>query len=270
MAIAARILLLGGGNMGAAMLAGWLDKGVDPANVVVVDPRIGETLRPLVEERGVRHAEQVPAESFDVVVLAVKPQMMGEALAPLGTTLGPETFVISVAAGTTIATIEAGIGECAVVRAMPNTPALIGRGITGAFANARVDEAGRALADALLAASGPVEWVDREELIDAVTGVSGSGPAYVFHLAECLADAGVAAGLPADLAMRLARHTVAGAGELMIRSPEPPEKLRRNVTSPNGTTQAALDVLMAEDGLAPLMQRAVLAARDRAAALAKE
>ena len=270
MAIAARILLLGGGNMGAAMLAGWLDKGVDPAKVTVVDPRIGETLRPLVEDRGVRHSEQVPAETFDVVVLAVKPQMMGEALAPLRAALGAETVVISVAAGTTIAMIEAGVGERAVVRAMPNTPALIGRGITGAFANARVDDAGRALADALLAASGPVEWVDSEALIDAVTGVSGSGPAYVFHLAECLAEAGVAAGLPADLAMRLARHTVAGAGELMIRSPETPEKLRRNVTSPNGTTQAALDVLMAEDGLAPLMQRAVLAARDRAAALAKE
>lgn len=270
MAISARILLLGGGNMGAAMLGGWLDEGVDPKRVTVVDPRLGEALRPLVEERGVRHAVAVPAETFDVVVLAVKPQMMGEALAPLRAALAPETIVISVAAGTTIAMIEGGIGEHPVVRAMPNTPALIGRGITGAFANQRVDAAGRALADALLAASGPVEWVESEALIDAVTGVSGSGPAYVFHLAECLAEAGVAAGLPADLAMRLARHTVAGAGELMIRSAETPEKLRRNVTSPNGTTQAALDVLMAGDGLAPLMQRAVLAARDRAAALAKE
>ena len=267
---AGRILLVGGGNMGAAMLAGWLDKGIDPTRVTVADPRVGEALRPLVEERGVRHVESVPAENFDVVVLAVKPQMMGEALGPLRAALGDGTLVISVAAGTTIATIEAGIGEHAVVRAMPNTPALIGRGITGAFANVRVDAAGRALADTLLAASGPVEWVDREDLIDAVTGVSGSGPAYVFHLAECLAEAGVAAGLPADLAMRLARHTVAGAGELMIRSSETPEKLRRNVTSPNGTTQAALEVLMAADGLAPLMRRAVLAARDRAAALAKD
>jgi pyrroline-5-carboxylate reductase len=270
MAAAERILLLGGGNMGAAMLAGWLDKGVDPARVTVVDPRVGEALRPLVEERGVTHAEQVPGEIFDVVVLAVKPQMMGEALVPLRAALAETAIIISVAAGTTVASIEAAIGERPVVRAMPNTPALIGRGITGAFANSRVDEAGRALADGLLAASGPVEWVDSEGLIDAVTGVSGSGPAYVFHLAECLAEAGVAAGLPADLAMRLARHTVAGAGELMIRSAETPEKLRRNVTSPNGTTQAALDVLMAEDGLAPLMRRAVLAARDRAAALAKE
>ena len=153
---------------------------------------------------------------------------------------------------------------------MPNTPALIGRGVTGAFANERVDAAGRGTADELLSANGPVEWVEAETLIDAVTGVSGSGPAYVFHLAECLAKAGEAAGLPADLAMRLARHTVAGAGELMIRSDQPPATLRKNVTSPNGTTQAALDVLMAEDGLAPLMERAVRAARDRAEALSKE
>lgn len=269
-AAAQRILLLGGGNMGAALLGGWLDKGLDPARVLVVDPKVGDTLQPLIERYGVRHATSVPQETFDVALLAVKPQMMGAALPDLRDALTSDSLVISIAAGTTIAAIEALLGEHPVVRAMPNTPALIGRGVTGAFANERVDAAGRGTADELLSANGPVEWVEAETLIDAVTGVSGSGPAYVFHLAECLAKAGEAAGLPADLAMRLARHTVAGAGELMIRSDQPPATLRKNVTSPNGTTQAALDVLMAEDGLAPLMERAVRAARDRAEALSKE
>ncbi|EAS51597.1 pyrroline-5-carboxylate reductase [Aurantimonas manganoxydans SI85-9A1] len=269
-AAAQRILLLGGGNMGAALLGGWLDKGLDPARVLVVDPKVGDTLRPLIERYGVRHAISVPQETFDVALLAVKPQMMGAALPDLRDALISDSLVISIAAGTTIASIEGLLGEHPVVRAMPNTPALIGRGVTGAFANERVDAAGRKTADELLSANGPVEWVDTEPLIDAVTGVSGSGPAYVFHMAECLAKAGEAAGLPADLAMRLARHTVAGAGELMIRSDQTPAKLRQNVTSPNGTTQAALDVLMAEDGLAPLIERAVRAARDRAEALSKE
>ena len=269
-AAAQRILLLGGGNMGAALLGGWLDKGLDPARVLVVDPKVGDTLRPLIERYGVRHATSVPQETFDVALLAVKPQRMGAALPDLRDALTSDSLVVSIAAGTTIAAIEALLGEHPVVRAMPNTPALIGRGVTGAFANERVDPAGRETANDLLSANGPVEWVEAETLIDAVTGVSGSGPAYVFHLAECLAQAGEAAGLPAELAMRLARHTVAGAGELMILSDQTPATLRQNVTSPNGTTQAALDVLMAEDGLAPLMERAVRAARDRAEALSKE
>ncbi|WP_408628684.1 pyrroline-5-carboxylate reductase [Aurantimonas marina] len=265
-----RILLLGGGNMGAALLGGWLESGLESSRVLVVDPKIGDALRQLIDRHGVRHATSVPDEAFDVALLAIKPQMMGEALPSLRAALKPESLIVSIAAGTSVAAIETRLGERPVVRAMPNTPALIGRGITGAYANARVEAAGRAVADGLLSASGPVEWVDSEALIDAVTGVSGSGPAYVFYLAECLARAGGAAGLPAELAMRLARHTIAGAGELMIRSEDTPEKLRRNVTSPNGTTQAALDVLMADDGLAALMLRAVQAARDRAEALSKE
>ncbi|MEX6505744.1 pyrroline-5-carboxylate reductase [Jiella sp. M17.18] len=263
------ILLLGGGNMGTALLGGWLEAGLQPDKVLVVDPKVGEALQPLLE-KGVRHAASVPAgATFDVALLAVKPQMMDAALPALKAALEAGSLAISIAAGTTVAAIERHLGERPVVRAMPNTPALISRGITGAYANARVDAAGRATADRLLSASGPVEWVDSEALIDAVTGVSGSGPAYVFYLAECLAKAGEAVGLPADLAMRLARHTVAGAGELMIRSGDTPAKLRQNVTSPNGTTQAALDVLMAEDALAPLVERAVRAARDRAEELAK-
>lgn len=151
-----------------------------------------------------------------------------------------------------------------MVRAMPNTPAMIGRGVTGAFANERVNEAQRAQVDALLKVSGPVEWVTSERDIDAVTAVSGSGPAYVFYLVECMAEAGRKAGLPADLAMRLARETVSGAGELMHRSPEPASRLRQNVTSPGGTTAAALSVLMAEEGMQPLFDKAIAAARQRA------
>ncbi|MBP0614342.1 pyrroline-5-carboxylate reductase [Jiella mangrovi] len=266
--IDARILLLGGGNMGSALLGGWLDKGLDAAKVTVVDPAVGPALQPLID-KGVGHSTTVPDGAFDIVVLAVKPQMMSAAVPPLKAAMQPETLVVSIAAGTTIAAIEELLGEHPVVRAMPNTPALIGRGVTGAYGNERTSEANRAAATALLEASGPVEWVDEEPLIDAVTAVSGSGPAYVFHLAECMAKAGAELGLPADLAMRLARHTVAGAGELMIRSDDPPATLRKNVTSPNGTTQAALDVLMGEERLAKLMQEAMGAARDRAGELAK-
>ncbi|KQT82534.1 pyrroline-5-carboxylate reductase [Aurantimonas sp. Leaf443] len=265
-----RLLLLGGGNMGTAMLGGWLEAGLPGESVTVVDPRLGDALRPFVEERGVIHSTSVPPEPVDIVVLAVKPQMMGEALPTLSAALTPGTLAVSVAAGTSIATLEAALGARAIVRAMPNTPALIRRGITGAHANARCGPAERASAEALLSASGPVEWVDGEALIDAVTALSGSGPAYVFHLAEAMAKAGEALGLPADVAMRLARHTVAGAGELMIRSTDTPETLRRNVTSPNGTTQAALEILMGDEGFEPLLQRAMTAARDRATALSKD
>ncbi|GGD28371.1 pyrroline-5-carboxylate reductase [Aureimonas glaciei] len=265
-----RLLLVGGGNMGGAMLRGWVDFGLPADDLHVVDPQPGEALRALIAEGRLRHSTTVPTSPFDVVVLAVKPQVMGDILPNLAPALTPETLVISVAAGKTIAFIAATLGERPIVRAMPNTPALIGRGITGCFANPLVTPALRDKAEALLSASGAVVWVEAEADIDAVTAVSGSGPAYVFHLTEALAAAGEAMGLAPDLAMTLARHTVAGAGELMIQSPEAPAQLRRNVTSPNGTTQAALDVLMAEDGLGPLMRHAVTAARDRARELSKD
>jgi pyrroline-5-carboxylate reductase len=267
---AGRVLLVGGGNMGGAMLRGWLEAGLDPAAVAVLDPN-GAPLLADVVSRGVRLAA-APAEverGADTVILAVKPQVMEAVLPTLLPLLADDTLIVSVAAGRTVASIEAALGERPVVRAMPNTPALVNRGITGAYPNARVTGPMRARAQALLESSGPVEWVEREALIDAVTGVSGSGPAYVFLLAEALAEAGVAAGLDPALAMRLARHTVAGAGELMIRSGDEPAQLRRNVTSPNGTTQAALEILMADDGFGPLLRRAVLAARDRAEALSR-
>lgn len=265
-----RILLVGGGNMGGALLRGWLEAGLEPADATIVDPNPAPALSPLFA-RGVAHAPSLAeAGRHDVAVLAVKPQILDAALAHPGAAFGEGTLVVSVAAGRTIASIEALLGERAAVRAMPNTPALIGRGITGAFANARVSPAQREATDALLSASGPVEWVGSEREIDAVTAVSGSGPAYVFLLAEALAEAGARAGLDPALALRLARHTVAGAGELMIRSDDEPAQLRRNVTSPNGTTQAALEILMNEsDGFGPLLARAVEAARARAEELSK-
>lgn len=265
-----RLLLVGGGNMGGAMLRGWVDFGLPADDLHVVDLQPGEALRALIDEGRLRHSVDVPSSAFDVVVLAVKPQVLGAILPSLAPALTRETLVISVAAGKTVAFITEHLGDRPIVRAMPNTPALIGRGITGCFANSLVTQGLRDKADALLSASGAVVWVEAEADIDAVTAVSGSGPAYVFHLAEALAAAGEAMGLAPDLAMTLARHTVAGAGELMIQSPEAPAQLRRNVTSPNGTTQAALDVLMAEDGLGPLMRRAVTAARDRARELSKD
>ncbi len=269
MTVPKRVLLVGGGNMGAAMAHGWLDRALAPAGLTVLDPNAGAPLQPLIE-KGARHVTEAPSESFDVVVVAVKPQVMEAALPALRPALSGDTPVVSVAAGKTVSSIERLLGERPVVRAMPNTPAMIGRGITGAYCNQRVTAEQRAMAQTLLEASGPVEWVEREGDIDLVTGVSGSGPAYVFLLAEAMAAAGAKLGLSPELAMRLARHTVAGAGELMIRSDDEPATLRRNVTSPNGTTAAALAVLMEPDGLEPLMQKAIAAAARRAAELSKD
>ena len=263
-----RVLLLGGGNMGGALALGWLKGGLPAADLTVLDPKGGSHVEALVAQ-GAKHRTEPDGLDADILVVAVKPQIMDAALPPLKDAVSPQTLVVSVVAGRTVASIEGHLGGCPVVRAMPNTPALIGRGITGAFASPRVTDAQREAADRLLGACGPVEWVGSERDIDAVTAVSGSGPAYVFHLAEALAAAGVKAGLDPDLALRLARHTVAGAGELMIRSEDDPAQLRRNVTSPNGTTQAALEVLMGEDGFPSLLERAVEAARARAEELSK-
>jgi pyrroline-5-carboxylate reductase len=260
------LLLIGAGKMGGAMLEGWLRQGLPAANVAVIDPQPSGRLRALATE-GLRLGP--PAGPADVVVLATKPQMLDQAAPTLAAAVGPGTLLISVVAGKTIANLRdrAPDGR-AVVRAMPNTPAAVGRGITGCAASPEVSDPQRRLAGGLLASIGRVEWVADEALIDAVTALSGSGPAYVFHLVEAMAAAGERAGLPADLAMRLARATVEGAGELLYREPEAPAAvLRQNVTSPGGTTAAALEILMAEDGLAGLMTRAVAAAKRRAGEL---
>lgn len=259
------IVLVGAGNMGGAMLSGWLRNGIPGASITVLDPSPSEVMAQQIEEGGARHFTAPPERLLaEVIFLAVKPQAMATVLPPLKRIVSAETVVVSVAAGTTLSFLESHLGEAAMVRAMPNTPAMIGRGVTGAFANPKVTDVQKAQVDALLKVSGPVEWVGKEHDIDAVTAVSGSGPAYVFYLVECMAEAGRKLGLPADLAMRLARETVSGAGELLHRSPEPASRLRQNVTSPGGTTAAALAVLMAEDGMQPLFDTALAEARRRA------
>ncbi len=267
--ISGTIVLVGAGNMGGAMLTGWLKSGVPGSSVVVLDPGPSDPIRQLINDAGARHFTQPPADlEASILFLAVKPQAMDAVLPPLKSVIGPKTVVVTVAAGKTLSTIGAHLGASAMVRAMPNTPAMIGRGVTGAYANGAVTPEQRQMVQALLKVSGPVEWVETEADIDAVTALSGSGPAYVFYLVECMAEAGRKAGLPADLAMRLARETVSGAGELLHRSPDDASRLRQNVTSPGGTTAAALSVLMAEDGMQPLFDRAIEAARLRAGELA--
>lgn len=250
--------------MGSAMLAGWLEEGLDPGAVLVFDPAPPADTRAMLDRAGIAVAEGPHVgETVAAIVIAVKPQVIAHVLPGFRPLVGAKTVALSIAAGTTLANLEAGLGDAAIVRAMPNTPARIGRGITGAVANRRVNPAGKALVTALLEAVGEVVWVEEEALIDAVTAVSGSGPAYVFLLAECLAEAGVDAGLPPEIAARLAGATVAGAGELLHRSDLPHHQLRQHVTSPGGTTAAALDILMGEGGLGPLMRRAVAAAKKR-------
>jgi len=262
------LVLVGAGKMGGSMLEGWLKVGMKPAGVAVIDPRPSDEMTHFCADRGIALNQGTPSAP-EVLVLAIKPQMLDEAAPRVNGLLGPRTLIVSILAGKTIGDLKARLPAAdAVVRAMPNLPASIGRGATGAAANAQVNEAQRMTADALLRSNGVVEWLASEDLIDAVTAVSGSGPAYVFHLVECLAEAGAAAGLPPDLAQRLARATVTGAGELLFRSDLPPETLRQNVTSPGGTTAAALEVLMAEpNGMKALMRAAVAAAKRRAAEL---
>ncbi|MBO4226886.1 pyrroline-5-carboxylate reductase [Bradyrhizobium neotropicale] len=264
--ITGTIALAGAGKMGGAMLTGWLAGGLDASRVAVIDPQPSAEISALAA-KGVR-LNPKDAGKVDTLVVAVKPQLFRDAGVAIKSLVASSTLVVSIMAGTTIASLEEVCGG-AVVRAMPNTPASIGRGITVAVAANSVSAAQRAIADALLRATGAVEWVEDEGLIDAVTAVSGSGPAYVFLLAEELARAGVEVGLPEDLATKLARATVAGSGELLHRSDLPAATLRQNVTSPGGTTAAALEVLMAGDGLRPLMIRAIAAATKRSKELAK-
>ena len=260
------VALVGAGKMGGAVLLGWLDQGLDPRRVVVVESAPSEKISALTE-RGIRLNPKEPS-AVDTLLIALKPQSFRGAAALLKSLTGPVTLVVSIMAGTTIASVEEVCGG-AVVRAMPNTPAAIGRGITVAVPAENVSAAQRTTADALLRATGRVEWVGDESLMDAVTAVSGSGPAYAFLLAEELARAGIAAGLPEELATKLARDTIAGSGELLHRSDLPAATLRQNVTSPGGTTAAALDVLMGEGGLEQLMRRAIAAATARSKQLAK-
>jgi pyrroline-5-carboxylate reductase len=271
--MAAHILLVGCGKMGGALLAGWLNSGV-AGRVDIVEPN-PDAIPPDVRSAGgvlcVGDPADLPADlDPDVVVLAVKPQAMDEVLPAYRRFAAPGSVFLSIAAGKTLGYFAERLGaEAAVVRSIPNTPSAIGRGATGLVAGPRVTTPQRDLCDRLMRAAGEAVWVEDEALMDAVTALSGSGPAYVFLMIESLARAGEANGLPTDLAMRLARQTVIGAAALAEASGEPAETLRRNVTSPGGVTAEALAVLMAEDGLQPLFDKALAAAVARSRALAQ-
>lgn len=256
------LLLVGAGKIGGALLQGWLDHGFDAARITVLEPDPSPRIKALCAARGVVLA--MPAAPPAVLVLAIKPQMLDTVAARLAPRVSQATLVISILAGKTIENLSQRFSG-AIVRAMPNLAAAVGCGMTAAVADTKVTPAQRQTADALLSAVGRVEWLSDERLMDAVTAISGSGPAYVFYLAECLAKAGIDAGLPRDLATRLARATIEGAGALLARQPEiSPAELRESVTSPGGTTAAALAILRGEGGLEELIGEAVAAAKRRA------
>lgn len=259
------LVLLGCGKMGSAMLEGWLGAGLPAASVWVRDPHPSDW----VEAQGVHLNTDLPA-SPALVLVAVKPQIMRAALPQLAPLGNGDTLFLSVAAGITLATFEAMLGaQTPVIRTIPNTPAAVKQGITALIGNARASEVQMQMAERLLAAIGQTVRLETEDQMDAVTGLSGSGPAYVFHMIECLALAGQAQGLSADLAMSLAKATVAGAGALAMHADTTPSQLRVNVTSPNGTTQAGLDVLMDETtGLPRLIHQTIDAATKRSKELA--
>jgi len=260
------IVVVGFGNMGQALVRGWLAKGRAADSIRVVDP--ATTAHAVARELGVAVEDEVAAA--EVVLLAVKPNQLAEVLPRCGAAARAGAVFLSIAAGKTLPEIGKGLGgDAAIVRAMPNTPAAIGQGITALVANAAVSRAQRALCGELLAAVGSIAWLDEERHMDAVTAISGSGPAYVFLLIECFEQAAVELGLGAALAKQLALATVAGAGAYAAKSGEAPAELRRRVTSPKGTTQAALDVLMAEPGMRELLVRATRAAAERSRELAK-
>lgn len=267
------LLLIGCGKMGSAMLCGWLKEGLDADAVHIVDPFL-DTIRQNFDMLSADQLHQDVAAlpkslSPSFVIMAVKPQMMNEALKALRPLNLNHSVILSVAAGKTIHSFEDHLGqEQAIVRAMPNTPAAIGKGITVCVANKPVSDDQKEICTILLKTVSIVEWVDDEALIDAVTALSGSGPAYVFYMAEAMAAAGEALGLPADLSKKLARVTVSGAGALLEETDVSCTKLRENVTSPGGTTAAALDVLMSEEGLVKIMRRAMQAAKSRSKELA--
>jgi len=267
------LLLIGCGKMGGALLKGWLDQGLSPVSITIVEPN-QDAAKDLSQRLGVNvvsSAAELPANFVPrVVVIAIKPQVLPQALPPYAPYVSSAPVFLSIVAGQTIARFESILGaDAAIVRAMPNMPASIGRGITVGCPNVHVSDAQVTVCKELLSAVGDVEWIEDESLLDAITALSGSGPAYVFLLAEAMAHAGRMAGLPPELADRLARATVSGAGELLRQSAEAPATLRKNVTSPGGTTAAALDVLMGADGLKDLLTKAIAAATQRSKDLAR-
>jgi pyrroline-5-carboxylate reductase len=264
------LVLAGVGKMGGAMLEGWLKVGADPKKIVAIDPKPPQEVLDLLARHSIRHNPPITSiTDAEVIIIAVKPQVMEDVLPILVSLKSSHPLILSVAAGKTIATFAKHFGsDAAIIRTIPNTPAAIGRGITAMNANPNVSKSQMELANALLSSTGEVVTVTEESMIDLITAVSGSGPAYIFYLTECMAAAGEKIGLPPALAMQLARATVAGSGELMRQSGIDAATLRQNVTSPNGTTYAALQVLMADDGMKPLFEKAITAAAKRSKELA--
>ena len=266
------ILLVGCGKMGGALLDGWFKRGLNPVDVIVVEPGGRAAVAPCATHRALTclpHVRDLPKDFHpDVVVFAVKPQVSDDVVPAYAYFASQHPVFLSVIAGKTTAYFQKHLGADAIVRAMPNTPAAVGKGVSVLYPSPAVSKVQRHVCEVLMLAVGIVEWIDDENLMDAVTAVSGSGPAYVFLLTECLRDAGIEAGLPPDLAARLARATAAGSGALLEQSDTPPDTLRKNVTSPGGTTAAALDVLMGDGGFKPLLAKAVAAATRRSKELA--
>ena len=263
------VVLVGAGKMGLALARGWVAGGLPPSQLVLVDPKPGEATIAFAREHDIRLLDTPVGILTHVMVLAVKPQVMKQVMAEIARAVGPHTLVLSIAAGISIKAITEGLRTERIIRVMPNTPAQVGKGISGAV-GFRVTEADRKVAEALLKAAGHVMWFDEEAKLDAVTAVSGSGPAYVFYMVEALAVAAMRQGLDPGQAMQLARQTVIGAAALMEADPQPVSVLRENVTSPKGTTAAALQVLMGAEGLESLMDKVVQAARRRSEELGRE
>lgn len=261
------VLLVGAGKMGMAMARGWLKAGLPPRSLILVDPSPSDAATDFAGEHGLLLLAKMPSEPVNILVLAVKPQIMEAVLGEAKNAIVADTLVLSIAAGISLEKLTKGLGSMRVVRTMPNTPAQVGKGVTGAVAGDAVTETDRQSTEALLSAAGKVIWFADEGHLDAVTAVSGSGPAYVFHLVEAMAAAAEAQGLSAEASMVLARQTVIGAAALMEADPTPAKQLRENVTSPGGTTAAALDVLMGDDGMKALLSKAMNAARDKSIAL---
>jgi pyrroline-5-carboxylate reductase len=264
--VSATLLLVGAGRMGGALLKGWLAR--KSGSVIVIEPKPSAELRALAKKKAitlVASPPEVGTRKIAVCLVALKPQILKHEAPALARFAEAGALMISVAAGTHTKQLFKAWGKKArIVRAMPNTPGAIGQGISGLYAAPGATKADRKNAETLLSALGQTVWVSREDLIDSVTALSGSGPAYLFLMAEAMTEAGIAEGLPRDQAEKLARATVAGAGALLAHDPTPASALREAVTSPRGTTEAALKVLMAKNGLTPLMKRAIRAARKRA------
>ncbi len=269
LADAAPVVLIGAGKMGGALARGWIANGLPPGGLALVEPAPTPEIKSFAKSHGIALLARPPVKAARVLVIAVKPQSIGEVMQKAKVSVGEGTLVLSIAAGVTVAALSKGLGAERVIRTMPNTPAQIGKGMTGVFAGSGASAKDKSLARLLLRAAGDSIWVEDESLLDVVTAVSGSGPAYVFHLVEALAEAARDEGLDAATAMTLARQTIIGSAALLEADPAPAAELRQNVTSPGGTTAAALKILMGDKGLADLMKRAVAAARKRSEELGR-